>query len=201
MNILFKIVFSIFISIGIIGFIGGILISIEWINYNKELPLSHIESIQIDEDENIYLGLQFYGYVQKYSSTGEFLGNWRVNRAYGGSIVLEILESKLHVTSAKGRSIEIFDKNGKIIETILNSISYDPLKKLTRIEHRNGNIYELQGWLDTKIIQRDSSEKTRVIVEMNWLHKLLRAPFPAMLIFMVGTIGLNLLKKKKTLKI
>jgi len=49
--------------VGATGFIGGGLISLRYVDYKSELPLSQVNTIQTDVNGNIYLGLGFYGYI------------------------------------------------------------------------------------------------------------------------------------------
>ncbi len=61
-----KFIAFLLLLIGFTGFMGGGLISEGIIDYNRELPLNEIEGIAVDEEENIYVGLGFYGKVQVY---------------------------------------------------------------------------------------------------------------------------------------
>ncbi len=183
-----KLTFILMMALGAFGFIGGALIGLNFIQYHKELPLSVVSSLAVDKDENIYVALEFYGHVQKYSSSGEFIKSWRVKNAHGGSFNIRLANNSIVVSTARGNSIEKYDLEGNHIKTTHAPKAYTHTDSISELKLSNGKTYKLTGFLDKKIILLDQDQSIPLI-EMNWINKLLRGPMPSWILAFLGGIG------------
>ncbi|MGH1437022.1 MAG: hypothetical protein ACRBG0_21470 [Lewinella sp.] len=180
---------SIFILIGFVGFLGGAAIAIGFINPNFELPLGHVTSIAVDRYDNIYLGLEFYGYIQKYNNEGEFIKNWRAVGTSGGAFNMLCQNEKIITSSARGDLITEYDLNGKLINTSKDANAYQWGNKNSEIEDNQGNIYRLDGWILSKITKtKKGGGRGNTIISMDLLRSIFKGPEPAWLIAFLGIL-------------
>lgn len=175
------------ILIGFIGFIGGALISMGFIDIDRELPLGDIQGLATDKDGNIYLGLGFYGYIQKYSNTGKFVGNWKVHYSNGGSFNLAINSDTLLVKTARGDKVISYDLSGKQTEVRKVDDAYDwKNHKLKSIDER-GNVYEVDGLIVKRITRKSPNEKQAIdFISTDIIRNILKGPMPSWLIGFLG---------------
>lgn len=69
----------IFTVVALFSFVFGQLISLNLIDYDKELPLSNEVGGIIVTDQNIYIGIINFNRVQKYTLDGSFVKSYKVN--------------------------------------------------------------------------------------------------------------------------
>lgn len=188
-RLILKFLFKIMMLIGATGFIGGALISLGYVNYSKELPLSQANSIQVDSVGNIYLGLEFYGYIQKYSPNGEFIKNWKLKTSSGGVFYIRLIENEIYAYTARGKAIEKYDLNGKFIDKEFNKQAYqDSLNSIDLINNPNCTC-EVSGFIDLRIECKNKSINSSTVIKMNFLNRILRGPIPAWLFAFIGLLG------------
>lgn len=196
---LFKKTCQILLITGSVGFLGGAFIAMDFIDYNDELPLGEVSSTKLDENGNIYLSLEFYGYIQKYSSKGEFIKNWRVESASGGAFVINCIEDKIVIYTARGKTAETYDLEGKLIskEKDLEGYRKNSMDSKTFL-NENGEC-NVEGYFNRKVVCHNFKTNTKSLIEMNLINKILRGPIPVWLYAFVGIMGLNLIDEKHSI--
>ena len=166
--------------VGITGFALGFLIGDGedgTIKYSYELPLGKIEGFVVDDSKNIFVGSAFYSMVQMYDSNGRFIRHWDIGRqTQGGSFHVDIKHGDSIVISAtRTDSQVVFNKFGNIVESERIPDIYEKTERDFKIfTMPNGDKYELQGLLLTKIAQTYPLHKT--IITQNLLLEIYKGP-------------------------
>jgi len=183
---------------GFTGFIGGALITIGIIEYNKEVPLGDIKGIVVDNEGHIYIGLGFYGKVQVYDTNGKFIKNWEV-AASGGSFNINLTEGQnILISTARGEKQILYDKNGKVVsKNSIDNIYSETKRPWNSFVTSEGDSYEVKGGMFPSIIR--ISPDNKVIVKQGLILQLMKGPFPVWLIGALG-MGLNFLLRKDKIK-
>ncbi len=186
------------ILMGFIGFIGGALITMGVIDYDKEVPLGDIKGIVVDNEGHVYIGLGFYGKVQVYDSNGEFINNWVVG-ASGGTFNIDLTEDQnIIISTARGDRQILYDQNGKVLsKKSIDNIYSETKKPWDRFTTSKGEIYEVKGGMFPKILRTSPDKK--VVIKQGLILQLMKGPFPAWLIAALG-MGLNFLLRKEKIK-
>jgi len=187
MKYLINIILYCFIFIGVAGFLGANFI------FKRELPFSDIKGIVVDNLENIYVGLQFYGKIQVYDKNGNFIKNWNVHN-YGGNFYLDISEDdKIIIYTARGHKKLIYNNKGTKVfegETDFEFEKRNPYFFLTK----SGNNYEIFKGLFSKIFKNNE-----IIVKQNLYLNMLTVP-QCFLISFIGFILLAFINYKNIIK-
>ena len=188
------ILYLLFILMGFTGFIGGALITMGVVNYDKEVPLGDITGVVVDNKGHIFVGLGFYGMVQEYDTDGVFVKNWRVS-ASGGTFNIDLTkDQKILISTARGSKQILYDQNGKEVSKKSISNTYSKTSRAgSTFVTQQGETYKIEGVLFPSIVK--SSPDRKVIVEQSLILQLMKGPFPALLIVTLG-MGLNFLLRK-----
>lgn len=173
---------------GAAGFIGGGLISEGVIDYKGELPLGDIEGIYVDEEENIYLGLGFYGRVQVYDRDGKFVKNWIVPTSDESFNMKGTKDKNILIGNTRGNETNIYDLDGNLISVDKDTDHFEYSIKEPIFINTNGNQYRVKGWMFPVIMK--SFPEARVIVKQGLLLQLLRGP---VLTWLIGAFGILIL--------
>jgi hypothetical protein len=183
-----------FFILGFVGFIAGVLISTQAINFEGELPLSDISGIVVTKNRHIFVALGFYQKVQVYDNEGNFMRNWHVD-AEGGGFEIDTIGNNILVTTARGSKAIIYDQYGRF-QKESKAAQEMPKKNLRRFTTDNGDLYSVDGWFFRSISQ--SKPIKRKIVVQNILMHLMKGPLPSWLyaIFGIGG-GILLMHSKK----
>lgn len=183
---------------GFTGFLGGGLIAMGIIEYDKEVPLGDIQGIVADNKGHIYLGLGFYGKVQVYDNNGKFIKNWQVG-ASGGAFNIDLIEDQnILVSTARGNKQILYDQNGKVIsKNSIEGVYLETKRSWDSFTPSEGETYEVKGGMFPSIVR--TSPDNKVIVKQGLILQLMKGPFPAWLIGVLG-MGLNYLLRKDKIK-
>lgn len=194
------IVSYILMLIGAVGFIGGGLVGMKFINYKNEVPLGGIHGFVVDKNGTIYIGLGAYGKVQVYDKNGKFIGNWDV-RASGGAFHIDLTEDEnILISTARGNRKILYDKEGKVMSiNIIENIYTKAEKSWDSFTTQQGEEYEVKGWMFPKVVR--ISPDNKVIVKQGLFMHLLKAPLPSWLIAAIGVILLYFLAPDKRNKV
>jgi len=183
---------------GFTGFIGGALITMGIIEYDKEVPLGDIKGIVVDNEGHIYVGLGFYGKVQVYDTNGKFIKNWKVG-ASGGTFNIDLTDDQnILISTARGDKQILYDKNGKVVsKNSVDNIYSETKRPWDSFATSEGDSYEVKGGMFPSIVR--TSPDNKVIVKQGLILQLMKGPFPAWLIGALG-MGLNFLLRKDKIK-
>lgn len=161
---------------------------------NTPFPLGDLRGIAVDSDCSIYLGVQGYSRIQKYSSQGQFLNGWFVKTGGGVFDIWVEDNSTIHVVSARPNNHDVFDSNGILLERmkITSNDEYRSLLMKTRGkigEDTRGNTYlaEPSIWSPKVIKISPDGQKTVLIKDPFYFH-LVRAPWPSWGILLIGMV-------------
>jgi len=132
--------------VAILGWFGSTLIrKTDIVQPNTELPYAHLRGIVVDEQNNIYLGVQYFGRIQMYDAQGCFQKGWFIE-SDGGLFRLKTNDQgQLEVATARTNLHYTFDQNGNIISVTENSESFDNFTEINEYEVRSkdGTIYTI----------------------------------------------------------
>jgi hypothetical protein len=118
---------------------------VEGLIFNKnELPLSDINSIVVDNEQNVYIGIDGFEKVQIYDKNGNFVSNWDIN-AYGGSVCLELSVDTNIIVYAKRTDIKsVYNTNGNLITSEnIRKIPYEIVMNQYCFKDGNNDVYEI----------------------------------------------------------
>jgi hypothetical protein len=187
---------AICLSLGLVGFLAWITGGIaRWlpIAERARFPLGAPTGIAVDSRGYVVCGSGFYGRVQVYDSGGKFLTGWYVDSS-GGDFRLWLTEDEtLCVASIRGNVREVFRLNGERLshaseEAVAGQFDQVSPYSTTGLDGRKYIIRESFG--PTRVFQLPD----RVIVRDSWLLWIVRGPFPAFLIAVVGFLGLGIVR-------
>jgi hypothetical protein len=163
---------SFLILVGFTGFISGFFVSIgwlEWVPKTVEFPLAGIEGIDVDREGNLFVACKYYNRIQVYDPKGDFMWGWSLDDTYAKDLKIRINnENKVEVASEGGNKIDIFDTNGKLLET--KKYDEDDTDFFDSFEQKGKHLidksgkyhYDVEGLVFPKIIQTDSDGKKKI---------------------------------------
>lgn len=177
--------------IGFVGFIGGALINSEIIEYKQELPLGDVNSIVVDDEGLIFIGLGFYGKVQVYDFNGEFVRNWNVDNN-GGAFNITYENDAIYVKQIRNHGWDRYDEFGELTggRDVLDGVF--EVERTSSFKDKNNTLYELRGFMFNQVYKDGE-----LLITQNLFLKIMTGPFPAWLFFVFGGITLVYLEKKK----
>lgn len=199
-----SIVASVLLLIGASGFLLGFAASAiehRFISDSIELPLSHVRSMTVDRQGNVYLGLEFYSRIQMYDDRGKFLRGWFLP-AGSGSLDLRMNDDQqLQVHAARGSRIVVYDARGTLVKEYNVSPTFH--LKPPRAGHDGridlqGNSYALRGgWWYPRIIKTTPAGDSSTIINTPWYLLPWMGPLPTWLFVMAGILLLILFAKPR----
>ena len=159
-----------------------------------QFPLGGTVGLAVDKAGRVYLGLQSYGRIQAYTSTGEFTKGWFVNTV-GGPFYIWIEDDHfLHVYTTVRPRHDVFDSNGQLVESIKTK-PYDEDKHLfekaggLKKQDAFGNTYVIQNrWWCPKVVKISPSGLETPLITNPYYVWLMQPPLVPWLTFSMGVI-------------
>lgn len=176
------------ILVAVFVVVSGLTLSSGEFEYPFELPLSIVDSIAVDGNQNIYCGSIFYSRIQVYNKNGKYLRGWHVN-ANQGAFIVRSNENSIQVDSFRNQKRFYYNTNGKVLKTEefqdLN-IGYDP--SVPQTSDRYGNEYSLNGRLISPKVEKIESRASITVVHTPWYLNLILFPFPCVVWGLAGLL-------------
>ena len=171
---------------GFCCFVGGALITGGIVHYQGELPLGHVNSIAVDNRGLIYVGLGFYGQIQVYNYSGDFIRHWEVD-ALGGMFEMDATENNnILVRSYRGHKLLLYNQYGEIISIdTIKTLASNFERSVTTYTTGEGITYKVEGWLFPKIVRFSPLRQT--VIKQNIYFQIMQGPFPAWFWLALGT--------------
>ena len=126
---LFGIVLSTF---GMLTFLSGFFLTYFNVAFEKELPLNNLNGIVVDLEQNIHVGLGYYGRIQTYNKDGVFIKNWHVH-AGAGDFKMALIGSEIIVFTARGNKKLVFNSKGDAISENTYNDNYSAKGNKSRV--------------------------------------------------------------------
>jgi len=168
------------------------------IEYNI-FPLHDINGIVIDSKGRIYCESSFWGRLQVYSSSGEFMRGW-FSGSSGGACQIELDDDDLiHVYTARGGNHYVYDEMGKLIcKTKLKETEFYKYKKDTseKLDHLGNRFQVRSRYLFPKIVRINSSGDIDLVIG-NPLYLKLFEPISVVISVVIALILLSLVERQK----
>jgi len=154
---------------------------------NVQFPLGRVEGIAVDSDGFIYLAINAYSRVQKYSSEGEFMHGWYVDAGTGpfGIWAADEDNDTIHALIVSGRMHEVYDSDGTFLgrSRITSPEEFRAVHKRARatlVADAGGIIYQIESssW-SPKVTKITPDAKKATVITDSFYRHLVRAPRPA----------------------
>lgn len=188
-----------FIIAGSSWFAPSLIRNTNFIQSNTELPLAHLRGIVADQQDNVYLGIQFYERIQLYDSTGTFQKGWFIN-ANGGRFRLRINDlNQLEVATARTNLHYIFDQNGNLLALNENKEAYGNFGDTNEYvyESEDGTNFTISlPTLWPHIIKTTSHNPDNTIISVQPKNWFFIGIFPALLLGLLAILFSSLADKK-----
>ena len=172
-------------------------------NETGELPITRCEGIVVSSDGRIFCGLPDYRKIQVYDTEGKFLLNFPID-AGGGEFAMRInKDDNLEVGTTRNDMLFVFDKSGKLLESIQAEGVIESFNNIPRHEFMSNNVvYKIKSPLFYPAIVKimPNNGKEVVLVSMDVLTWLKTGPNFLSLLFMIIALfigwKLGILKKR-----
>jgi hypothetical protein len=156
----------------------------------KEYPMGSVDSIDVDDNGNIYCANSYYGSVQVYDNNGIFIYTLRID-SDGGGFRIKLMNNKLVVATVRNQKVYTF-LLGKLIDEKKDKEKYFTFlnESKRQIIDGKGNKYKisnLQLILPQITIEKPDGEKV-LIRNNSYFDWILMAPLPAILFITLGII-------------
>jgi len=191
---LLSILFNIIITLTVFAFALGFLVSDQWIKPNFELPLSEINGITVDSNDNVYVGLNYFSSIQVYDKFGNFLKNWYINNE-GGLFSFAIDDyDQIIVDGTRLSNIKIFDNSGNEILKPVSNLSATDLYKYKdgKFVAKNGRVYEIKVTIFKSIVMTYPEIKS--VVEQSLWKQIFSVP-KVLILIGIGILGKLITKR------
>ncbi|WP_296317598.1 hypothetical protein [Winogradskyella sp. UBA3174] len=191
---LLSILFNIIITLAVFAFTLGFLVSDQWIKPNFELPLSEINGITVDSNDNVYVGLNYFSSIQVYDKFGNFLKNWHIHNE-GGLFNFAIDDyNQIIVDVTRLPYLKIFDNSGnEILKPVSNLSTTDSYKyKNGKFVAKNGRVYEIKGTIFKSIVMTYPEIKS--VVEQSLWKQIFSVP-KVLILIGIGILGKLITKR------
>ena len=137
-----------------------------------EFPLSSANSIVVNTDGLIFIGLQHFSRIQVYDEKGDFVKNWRVN-SKGGLFYLEISPNdSIIVYTARGGIKQTYNTDGLLLKTIRYSNLSESIYNQQKVFTSNGNRYKISESNNFPVIKKNE----KVIIDQGLFLKSITFP-------------------------
>ena len=147
-----------------------------------------------------------YSRIQVYNPNGEFVRGWFLDDAGGKDLKIRVNdENELEVSVYAGRKIDVFDENGRLLETKKydkgDTAFFDSFEQKTKhlSDKSTGLQYDVEGWVFPKIIQTGLEGKKKIGKNAFYLFPF-QGPFQGWATAIVGGILIAQAEKKKKKK-
>ena len=201
---------SILIFFGILGFIGGGFLSsagvLKWIPASIEFPLAHIGGIDVNKNGNLFVVSSFYSRIQVYNPEGDFIRGWFLDGTGGGLLKIRINDNnKVEVAILRGRKIDIFDENGKLLESRKyddhDADFFDSFEQKGKqlFDKPRKHYYDVEGLVFPRVIQSGPDGEKKIGKNAFYLFPF-QGAFQGWATFVVGLLLIGLAEKKKKRK-
>ena len=175
---------------------------------DKELPITDIGEIAVDDSGRIYLTIDKYDRIQVYDKNGLFRKGWFVETSGEFNIWLE--NGQLHVYQFRTHNYDIFTDQGDLINRREELNPYritDFAQKIASFEAKDnaGNVYiaENPKW-SPAIIKIDSVGNRNVLIKdppyYQFLHKAERIRY-AVIAFLIAFIYIIMIRYQERCRI
>lgn len=195
----------IFILFGLTGFFSAgfsALDMLRWIPGNIELPLAGIDGIDVNREGNLFVASSRYSRIQVYNPKGDFVRGWFLNNTDGIYLKIRINDNnKVEVAALRGRKIDVFDKNGKLIKT--RKFDEDDTDFFDSFEQKGKHLfdkprrchYDVEGWVFPGIIQTGPEGKKKIGKNAFYLFPF-QGPFQGWVTVVIGGFFIAWAEKK-----
>lgn len=153
---------------------------------NIRFPIIRIETMVVDENNDIYCIDWDNRRLQVFDSNGNFLRGWFVN-VFGGSFAIIIDEKELYIITSTGNN-PVYSKSGQFIR-YEQGVKYKDkygLEKVINYHDKVRNIYTVHNGLWTKIIKKDSKGTQEILIKDPFDVWLINSPVICWLMMMSG---------------
>ena len=182
---------ALFIIAGLNWFGSSLISNLGIIQPNQELPLAHLEGIVVDQQNNIFLGNQFYGQIQMYDTEGNFQKGWFID-ANGGSFRLRLNEQdNLEVATARTNLLYVFDLKDDNVSIIENAEAYDDFgdKNESIYTFKDDTLYRISfPILWPQVIRMSPQNQSNVVISISPYSWFFTGVIPAMLFGLLGIL-------------
>lgn len=168
-------------------------------NQTFELPLSTANSIVVNSDGLIFIGLQHFSRIQVYDEKGDFVKNWRVD-SEGGMFYLDISPNdSIIVYTARGGIKQTYNTDGLLLKTNRYSNLSESIYNKQKVFTSNGNRYKISESNNFPVIKKNE----KVIIDQGLFLKSITFPHGLILglFSFVILIAVNLKTILKVLKV
>ncbi len=160
---------------------------------NVRLPLGEPYGIAIDPEGNLYLALQSYGRIQKYSPRGDFISGWFVDAKAGFFVFWMEEDGLLHADVGRTHLHRVFDLSGNLLTETEVKSHEESLRILRKAGDRMktsdsyGNTYSIHGqnWLP-RVVKVGVDGDVSIVLEDPLYLSMLKASQPAYVLFLTG---------------
>ena len=206
---IFYVVGLIFIFFGFTGFLSAgfsALDMLKWIPRSIELPLAGIDGIDVNKEGNLFVACKHYNRIQVYNPKGDFVRGWSLDDTGGIYLKIRINDNdKVEVAALRGRKIDTFDENGKLLKT--KKYDEDDTDFFDSFEQKGKHLfdksrkyhYDVEGWAFPRIIQTGQDGKKKIGKNAFYLFPF-QGPFQGIATAVVGMTIVNKLEKKRKKK-
>jgi hypothetical protein len=166
---------------------------------NVEFPLSYLFAVTVDSKQQVYCAIRMYERIQVYDKDGHFLKSWASPIPWTGHAKATRLivdeNDNIHMIRS-GVVRYIYDPNGQLISR--ETLSLEDYKEISQQVDRlsveqDGILYRGSSGLFPKITMTTPNGEDSVVVSEPLLLWLLKAPFPAFVLFILSGICSNFL--------
>jgi len=193
--------------IGGIGFSSGYLASRGFLDdIIREFPLAPT-GVTVNQQENIFVALEFYGMIQVYNRNGRFKTSFRVPNANGQAFRMRPEKNgNLTVAVQKTSAIHTFNADGELIQTRKDQVlAFEKFPENQEIILPNQIRYFISSGIFYPEIQRQKLESTdkqaQTVVRIPDHLRLFKGGFPAWLFWFFGVILLAFSTKEFSQKL
>jgi hypothetical protein len=182
-------------SVGMLAFLGPLMLPAMVPNgfRNLEFPLSGITSVALDKDGDVFVGLASSQRIQVYDPSGRFMRGWFVD-ANGGSFQVYLdEEADVYIYSIRRNEYIKYLTSG----IRMGRASQSDLPSTKGAWTQNSLPSVSDNFFGTEIVvPAPTNRNTQVRIGNDFLHSVLRSPFPAWLYIVIGIAVFNLSRRK-----
>lgn len=158
---------------------------------NVEFPLGELKGIVVDNEGNIYCGLQSYGRIQVYNEKGKFIKGTFIDAQGGDFKIMIDNDENIHIATIRKGMHYIYKKNLSLATKTSNSQYYFQIGEKNDLQaaDKNNNLYQIKYNIiyPTIIKISPSGEENKLISTPLYLWPIM-FPLPAWLIGATGFI-------------